>query len=567
MTQKNTQSNKKWIVSGNPSPTGSPILDGLTNGASYAIKTKPSSLKSGQASKLHNQGLSRNQFNHPVVKKWKDELPIPIYEVGFRKRIQEDILALIPTSSAVENIADHGARNGEIAKDAFDSAIDSLPPGGRLIIPDGTYYLNDYTISKSLIVDCRGTLKRMNFGENGQTTSTQIIKLEAPCVWDGGIMDGNRESWMSHGFTGRHYSIQVKAQCIIKNVTGLNSIRRTDHRRFRWSGFRIEDQAYLENCVSERAVRGFNVQPSSTMYKEDNDGTISEFKGVYFYKCRSNNYEEKGFGTGGTNGWIIVDDCGGYPAPYKEIRADSLFLWETDSNISEGHQITSMLHTVIMKNCNIKEWVQYYLIKSAQLKWIIFDHCDLTNYGLGWDQGAPSKIYFAQTKENTVRQVGTSILSFRSKFRCIDYNDGQYPYNSSLAGKTFPIVCNEFDNREDLAAYQKNDRVTSIYFFDSELECVKNEWYRGGHAWRVFWAENTGFMVHETGEAFVWSEEDGDQFVDKFVFDNCTFTDTDGNRTWIFDSRGDIPEDSLIIIKPKGNPREGLSEYSYRRSF
>jgi len=221
---------------------------------------------------------------------------------------------LIPASSSTANIKDHGARDGEIATSAMDSAIDSLPPGGRLIIPNGTFYLNNYTISKPLHIDCKGILKRIDYGANGQTSSTQIIKLEAPCVWDGGILDGNRESWISQGFTGRHYSIQTKAQCIIKNVTGRNSMRRSDHKRFRWSGFRIENQAYLEKCVSERAVRGFNVQPSTTMYRENNDGTITEFKGVYFYKCRSNSFEEKGFGTGGTNGWIVVDDCGGYPA-------------------------------------------------------------------------------------------------------------------------------------------------------------------------------------------------------------------------------------------------------------
>lgn len=561
------QSNKNWIVTGDPSPTGSPFLDGLTNGGPFAARLKSSYIKRENKNLVQIQRQPNNEVNHPVYKKWRDELPIPIYEDGFRNQFQKDILALIPTSSAVENIADYGARDGEIATKAFDSAIAALPAGGRLIIPEGIYYLNDYIISKSLKIDCRGTLKRIEYGVEGETSSTQMIKLEAPCMWDGGTLDGNRESWVSYGFTGRHYSIQTKAQCVIKNVTGRNSMRRSDHRKFRWSGFRIEDQAYLENCRSERAVRGFNVQPSTTMYSEDNDGKITEFRGVYFYKCTSNNYEEKGFGTGGTNGWIIVDDCGGYPAPYNEISADSLFLWETDSDTSEGNKITDLLHTVIMKNCTVKEWVQYQMIKSAQLKWMVFDNCNLTNYGFGWSQEAPSRIYFAQTKENAVRQVGTTILGIHSKFLCIDNNDGKQPYESSLAGKQFPIVCNEFNNRENVEGFEKNERVTSIYLFNSELEYVKNEWYRGSHAWRFFWAENTKFIVHETGEAFVWSDEDGDKFVEKFVFDNCTFKDTDGKNTWVFNTRGDISEDTLVIINAKGNPREGLSEYSYRKSF
>jgi hypothetical protein len=540
------------------------MLDGLTNGASYAIKTSPSLLNPAQASKLHKEGAPRNQVNHPIYKKWKEELPVPIYEDRFRKRIQEDILALIPTSSAVESILDHGAMDGEIATQAFDSAIDSLPPGGKLIIPEGTYYLNDYTISKSLKIDCRGTLKRIQYGAEGETSSTQIIKLEAPCFWDGGIMDGNRESWMSHGFTGRHYLMKIEEPCIVKNVSGRNVVGMIDHTRLQWSGFRIENEAYLERCKTDGSSRGFNIQPRVTMFNEKN-GQIDIFKGVYLYKCRADNYQRKGFGTGGTNGWVIVEDCDGNPAPYARKYAQALFIWETDADATEGNIITDMMHTVIMKKCTIKSWVQYQMIKSAQLRWMIFDHSDLTNYGIT-ENKYPTRVYWPQTKPNTVNQIGTTVINLNSALRCVDYNDGINPYKKN-AGQTFPIITNTFVNREGVDGFEKHDRVTEYYSIGGELECVVNRWWGAQHQWKIFDCIESKFIVHKTGEAFVWSDERGIEHLEKISLVDCEFIDLDGNNTWVFDSRSDIPKDSLIIINAKGNPREGLTEYPYRKSF
>lgn len=547
--------------------TGNDTITGLTNGQQYDIQLQATDGEYTVTSTIKQvtpePQIGRN-FKH---QEWLDEVPTNVLSDTYRATMKSGILSAIPSSTATANVVDYGAQDGQLANTEFQNAISALPEGGTLIIPTGyTFYIQDLTITKKIYIDCQGTLKKPDPNVVASTCS-HMVKLEATCHWDGGTFDGNRSGWINEGgydTAGRHYAIQNTAPCVISNVTHNNGLGKTVDPKHYWGGFRSEEHTLYENCYSELSGRCFSHQHGS-LYAEDGMGNITTFKGVYWYNCNAHRHEQKGFVCGGSNGFAIADGCTGESSVLEPYRSEALFLFETDSNIATGHQITDILHTAVIKNSTISAWMNYMMIKSAQARWMIFDNADLTSYGKYGDIDVSARLYWAQTKQNTTNQIGTTVLCMDSALRIIDFDDGIRPYTNQC-GRYFPVTANAFENRENVSGYNTDDRVSNLFAFNTTFECRNNYNFRGPHEWKKFWAENCTFISQETGEAFVWDYGDGQAYAEYYAFDSCQFTDNGGSNTYIFDRNGSFGG-TLHVVNPTGNYRSGVSPESYSTSM
>lgn len=543
--------NSGWFEVGEVDFYGNDQIPGLTNEVEVDVQLRATdgeyTVTSSVKQVTPEEQIARN-YKHG---EWLSEVPTNVLSDNYRFTMKSNILSAIPSSSDTKDVTNYGAQDGQLSNSAFNSAISALEEGGTLIIPAGyTFYIQELTITKKIRIQCDGTLKKPapNVVDNN---CHHMISLEATCHWDGGTFDGSRSDWLNEGASGRHYTIQNSAPSVISNVTCLNGLGKSVDPKLYYGGFRSEEHTLYENCYAELASRCFSHQVGS-LYAEDGSGNITQFEGVYWYKCTAYRHEQKGFVCGGTNGFAIADGCDGESSLIVPDRSESLFLFETDSNVSTGHQITNELHTAVIKNSTISLWVNYMMIKTAQAHWMIFDNSDLEVYGKYGDYAISCRLYSCQTKENTINQIGTTVLGMDSRFAVIDYDDGLRPYNNQC-GRYFPLTANDFDNREDVTGYAKPDRVSDGFFFNCTFQCRNNYYHKGPHSWRKWWAEDCDFIMQEDGEGFAWSDEAADDHCEYYAFDSCNFQNNGGGNSYIFEAQGGFPAGTLHIVNPTGN--------------
>jgi hypothetical protein len=481
------------------------------------------------------------KFFNEGYQKWYDEVPYHIDEADCKEKLKSQILQLIPRSSAVQNVMDHGAVDGEIAVEAIEKAISILPEGGTLLIPEGvTLLLHNYSINKSIKVDCRGRIKRPSYGESGRS-SPYIILLNAPCVWDGGIIDGNREGWVNDSPGERSYPIRADYPCILKNVSSVNNLKKADGNQF--SGFEMRGApAYLENCIAEDSARTFRFMPNVTTYSENSDGLINTFKGVYYYKCEARKYSDKGFDSAGTSGYIVIDNCSGSMNMDGESFPGSWLLFEN----GPGHGV----HTAYIKDTN---FISLKSTKAVNTKYTIFNNSHFVT--------GDGSCFFAQRKSGEGIFDEYNVVAIDSSFSAVAMKDDGI-WSITDGGKVFPLTTSS-----DVKWYVDNCKLTYKEAASSPLR-------------RFHHFKNTLFNVTTTqGSSYTnirrrsynQHSELSPAGGHGFIFENCTFKGNP-NANIIEKNTGPgpggadtYPVGTIKIINPKGEFDTNLVPSQYRQ--
>ena len=608
---------------------GNPIVNGTT----YAVRIKAvtpdgtfiSDPISVTPSPITSEPLAPD---NPAYMEWYNEVVsagfIPPDQPGFRESFRDEILSLVGFDPTVINIINYQGYNSNNAKTAMNDAIAATPVGGTLLIPQGvTLRLNNFTISKRIRIDCRGTIKRCDLGVDGTSTS-HIIRLNASCLWDGGTIDANRESWGrqphevdSNGHPIRFISrieqgqwlIYVNARSVVRNVHGINMCELYDSERMQWAGFRIDESSYFESVICERnGGRQFNIRSIGGV--NDMTGDITTYNGTYLYKCEARDYQRKGIGTGGTSGWVMLDDCkwhgkgvvtsnygdsngnlvlGSFRAPEDGVLLETGHNMELDSNNVRiyYHEGTAYYyrrvnnvndwydendnpkpnaaivndlggrrnHTAYFLNCVNDGW---WSSKSDGYKFRIINNCTLKSYHnrqavLNIDICGVST---CTVHANSLYYLRSVIAAFDSTFESYNKNDGVNPTgNPNFIFGELNAASNTF-KRPDL--YMSNCVHTYNRYANSPLGFSQR--------FSTIWAKDCVFNVSTTNQGsfmFFGRGNTGLKMInDGYTFynENCTFNHANnryvvrkGHRSSSNSSVADYEVGTFVIINPQGN--------------
>jgi hypothetical protein len=496
---------------------------------------------------------------HHVLDRWLIEVPYDICSDEFRDILKNEIEDVIGYKKKIINVKDFGAVPGTFANSSFEAAVSATPSGGTLIIPVGTWLINNWEIKKSIRILCHGTLKRVDFGESGQVRSNYMVRLSSPCMWDGGLFDSNFRSWKAGEPSNRLYLLRNSSNSIIRNIEATDCARKQDG--YNWGGFRNENgNSYWVNCSAEYAARCFSNQAIRQMYSEKESGEIDVFKGVYFYKCSALNFTEKGFDSGGSHGWIVYDNCDGHRISQDKPNsnnADELFLLETGND--------NKLHTAIIKNCRVEGHHSAQMIKSSGVKYMIMADNHLVTWGFFNNSvNQPGRIYFAQIK-STPQHAGTFEktigIFLNNHFECRNFDDGINTYFPNITGRCHPLTSNWNGLR------QIRDLTSEFYLYNCtiKMEGIRSDRY--SLELKNFYAESCTFIKVLSGNAFQYFRPRGIDLKPnegyRYQFKNCTFMDESGNNTWVVDiddqNGGSLEKGVITVHEPKGNFRAGVA--------
>ncbi len=474
---------------------------------------------------------------------WMNEIPFDITSDNFRMLLRTEIKTVIGSSNTIVNVKDFGAVSGRYVQEEFIMAVKALPEGGTLIIPEGIWLINNLTIDKKIIIRCQGTLKRSGFGENDQTNSNHMVRLNAPCIWNGGVFDSNFRSWRNSSTENQLFTLRVDARSWIKNVHCIDCARRADGWVF--GGFRNGAGTTLfEYCSAEYAARSF--YSNSNLVVERNN-KITDFKGVYYYKCGAIKYTQKGFDSAGNHGFIVVDSCYGELLMEGKLEPQEFILFETGDG--------NMIHSGIVKNTSYEGYSNANIMKSSNVKWTIFIDSHLANFGFGPRGGrnpysSPQKAYRNQENyENFLEDQSTVLIN--SSMETIDHDTGHWYYNSNLGGKTIPFLLARRIGRGE------NPRNSSFYAINCRFRWKSSEFgYENRQEPVNFYASKSTFEIHNTSKAFLRLHDRFEYKMDdtRIVLDHCEFINKGDNNTYILDApRTNIGENVVFIINPSGN--------------
>jgi len=499
-----------------------------------------------------------NSRAHNELELWLSEVPYNILSDQYRLTLQQEIEDLTGYHQKTVNVADFGAVSGTFAKSAFDAAVNATPVGGTLIIPGGTWLINQWDINKKIRIKCHGTLKRVDYGKNNQTRSNYMVRLNAPCIWDGGLFDSNFRSWIHSETSNRLYILRNSSASILKNIKAIDCARKKDG--YNWGGFRNEyGNSYWENCSAEYAARCFSNQAMNTMYSEDRFGNVRTFKGVYYHKCSAINFTEKGFDSGGSHGWMVYDNCDGNRIHQKSSNsnsADELFLLETGNN--------NKLHTGIIKNCKVAGHFSAQMIKTLGVKFMIMKNNHLVTWGFfNNSSNQPGRIYFAQIK-STPQHSGTFEktigIFINNHFECRDFNDGVNTYFPNMTGRCHPLT----SNWNGLRGIR--DLTSEFYMHNCTIKMHGISPGRYSLELKKFYAEECTY-VKVLGNAFQYFRPRGLDLEPnngyEYVFNNCRFETENGKNTWIVDiddqNGGSFAKGIIFVHNPTGYFNQNLA--------
>lgn len=504
---------------------------------------------------IHNE-LDINYLNsitHYKLEYWKNEVPYNIYNENFRNDLFHNLEQKIGHNKKVVNVINFGAKNGTFIKKQFEAAVEATPPGGTLVIPEGIWLINNWEIKKSIRIECKGTMKRTDYGKNGQRRSNYMVRLSSPCIWNGGLFDSNFRSWKAGETSNRLYILRNSSNSIIRNIQAIDCAKK--QYGYNWGGFRNENgNSYWENCSVENAARCFSNQAVNRMYAEDESGEIKVFKGVYYYKCSAINFTDKGFDSGGSHGWIVYDGCGGHRIRQDKPNsnnADALFLLETGND--------NKLHTAIIKNCRVEGHHSAQMIKSVGVKYMIMANNFLATWGFfNNSSNQPGRIYFAQIK-STPQHSGTFKktigIFINNHFECRNFDDGINTYFPNMTGKCHPLTAN-WNGLRDI-----RDLTSEFYLYNCTIKMHGIRPNRYSLELKKFYAENCIYVKELSGNAYQYFRPRGlDLKPDggyEYVFKNCKFRSENGTKTWIVDiddqNGGSFAKGTIFIDNPAGD--------------
>ena len=387
---------------------GTQTVTGLTNAVSYDFRlkavTSEGSVISDPVSVTPKPSVPQGDLAKYM--EWFNEVPYHIDAPGFREQFRDSILDLVGSDATEINItaAKYFGINGNFnqVRDAFQLAINDTPVGGTLLIPSGTTVrLNNFTIDKNIRINNQGTIQRYPYSPGeGVTTSNFILRLRGNILFEGGTIDANRNGgWQDEsvrrfleGTTSSArgdntaYFIQtvprvnlnenpMSGACVVRNVTGINATLRSadasgnNNNNTQYGGFRIQSQSYFENVTCEATGgRSFSITGLGGI---GSLGQIQDYRGVYLYKCNAKDYQRKGYDSGGTRGWLMLDDCkwsAKRAAPDIAVP-EAAYLFETGNN--------NYNHTCYMKDCVVTDWGHS---KSDAVKYVIMNNCTIGSY-------------------------------------------------------------------------------------------------------------------------------------------------------------------------------------------
>jgi hypothetical protein len=359
---------------------------------------------------------------------WLHDVPFHIDSSAFRDEFHNKIQNLIPDSSSVENVMDHGILTGTASKDALDRAIALLPEGGTLLIPEHvTLLLNNYSIHKKIRVKCRGIIKYAPSRMGGTGTSS-MISLDAPCIWEGGIFEGNRGGW-NQNMHERIYSLVVNSPSIVKNVVSQSDTHKPERNYY--NGFKVRTTAYLESCISEGSEKCYYMDPAQPMYTEYDNGSINVYEGVYFYKCRANNFTKKGFESTGNIGFIMIDECSGNIKTGDDVLPEEFISFDT------GHN--SKVHTGYVKDTDFAGCTKSGVVSSANVKYTILNNSNLTSRGKRRKKqdifSSPSPACLLQAKYFGNNFMKCNLVALGGSMNTMNDNSSVWPYKTSKSVK------------------------------------------------------------------------------------------------------------------------------------
>lgn len=522
-----------------------------TDSVESSMSSNPMQMINFKKSEVNKIKREFKSVAHKIIKNWSKEVPYNIYKNQFRVNLCNDLEQTFGYNKKVVNVINYGAKSGTYVKQQFEAAVAATPPGGTLIIPEGTWLINNWEIKKNIRIQCKGTLKRVDYSKHGQFRSNYMVRLSSPCSWDGGLFDSNFRSWKAGETSNRLYLLRNSSKSIIKNIHATDCARKQDG--YNWGGFRNENgNSYWENCSAEYAARCFSNQAMFTMYSEDRLGKVSTFKGVYYHKCNAINFTEKGFDSGGSHGWLVYDHCEGNRIHQKSPNsnnADALFLLETGNN--------NKLHTGIIKNCNIEGHFSAQMIKTSGVKYMIMKNNYLVTWGFfNNSTNQPGRIYFAQIK-STPQHSGTFEktigIFMNNHFECRDFNDGVNTYFPNLTGRCHPLTAN-WNGLRGI-----RDLTSEFYLHNCTIKMHGISPGRYSLELKKFYAEECTY-VKVLGNAFQYFRPRGLDLEPnngyEYVFNNCRFETENGNNTWIVDiddqNGGSFAKGIIFVHNPTG---------------
>lgn len=474
---------------------------------------------------------------------WIDEIPSDISSDNFRMSLRTEIKTLVGSSNTIVNVKDFGAVSGRYVQNEFIKAVNTLPEGGTLIIPDGIWLINNWIINKKITIKCSGTLMRSDFDKNDQSSSNHMVRLNAPCIWDGGIFDSNFRSWRYSSTENQLFTLRVDARSWIKNVKCIDCARRSDGWAF--GGFRNSAGTTLfENCSAEYAARCFYSNANLVVERKNK---ITEFRGVYYYKCGAMKYTQKGFDSAGNHGFIVVDSCYGELLMEGDLEPQEFILFETGDG--------NMIHSGIVKNTSYEGYSNANIMKSSNVKWTIFIDSHLANFGFGPRGGSnpyssPQKAYRNQENyENFLEDQSTILIN--SSMETIAYDTGYWFFDSNLAGKTIPFLLSRRLGRG------RNPRNSSFYAINCRFIWKSSEFgYENRQEPVNFYAAKTSFEINNTSKAFIRLHDRFKYTIDdtRIVLEHCEFINNEGRDIFVLDAPGtNIGKGVVFIINPSGN--------------